>query len=221
MPVYKSAPKAVFILGTGTAVGKTWFSAFLVRHLQADYWKPVQVGSPHDSEYVQNYLAPRARIHSTSYVFPEPISPHLAARRTGCAIEITKLKAQLDLILTNSHAEFLVIESAGGICSPLSSTQTNVDLACMLKVPTILVSRAYLGCLSHAIASYRVLYPALCASNTNFLGWVLNGYDSEPYAEYIPDLLRHSQPSSVFYQIRHASAIYDYPQASSQLRASL
>lgn len=214
----QTAPKTILIIGTNTNVGKTWFSAFLTYHLKADYWKPIQTGSPHDSQYIQTYLQASCQIHPSTYTFAEPISPHLASKNAKQYIEIPKIQQQLKQIIESSQAEFLIIESAGGICTPLNPQHTNLDLSYSLKCPTLLISNAYLGCLNHAIASHKLLTQSLNNANTKFLGWVLNGYDEYPYNNYIQDLINYSQ-SPLFFQIQSkANIIHDHPNATKQLQ---
>lgn len=208
--------RAIFVVGTGTEVGKTWLSAFLVYYLQADYWKPVQSGKPYDSDYIRDYLHSKAQIYPSRYILPEPISPHLAAQNANIEIEIAELHTQLQHFLAHSCSEFLIIESAGGLCTPLNSWQTNIDLAYALQIPCLLVSSAYLGCLNHSIASALILHSA----NIPCLGWVLNGYDNDPYSSYVADLVNFCK-LPIFYQIRGNSAISDYPEAPKQLRKML
>ena len=41
-----------FVTGTDTDVGKTLVSAWLLTHLDADYWKPVQAGTEPETDSV-------------------------------------------------------------------------------------------------------------------------------------------------------------------------
>lgn len=206
MPITKS----ILILGTHTDVGKTWFSAFLTHYLKADYWKPIQTGQPTDNNYIQQYIKPNCKIHPSTYTFSNPISPHLASKIENQEIEISKIKQEYNIIVQNCQAEFLIVETAGGVCTPINHQHTNLDLSCALNIPTLLITKAYLGCLNHAIASYHLI------KKTKFLGWVINSYDQYPYTDYIQYLLNYSK-SPLFYQINSNSTIYDYPDARTQL----
>ena len=73
-----------FVTGTDTDVGKTVVSAWLVAHLGASYWKPVQAGNhpETDSETMRRLteVAPE-RILTEAYVLPEPVAPLPSRRR--------------------------------------------------------------------------------------------------------------------------------------------
>ena len=88
------------------------------------------------------------------YALPEPVSPHLAARHAGVAIELPPILAWL-----GAHpAETLIVETAGALLSPLSPTLTNLDLACAAR-PThwLLVGVDRLGVLHEVAACMHIL----------------------------------------------------------------
>lgn len=65
-----------FVTGTDTDVGKTLVSAWLLTHLDASYWKPVQAGTePETDSSTVRRLAemPADRILPEAYVLPEPL----------------------------------------------------------------------------------------------------------------------------------------------------
>src|SRR3989338_5913289 len=81
--------KNIFINGTDTDIGKTVASTILVNGLQRNYWKPIQCGtSPQtDREFVTQYLGDN-QTYPETYLFTNPVSPHLAARLEGTVIQI-------------------------------------------------------------------------------------------------------------------------------------
>ncbi len=97
-------------------------------------------------------LAPgRARVVSHCYALPEPMAPHLAARRAGVSIELPRVTGwvrQKEATLRDTTLHYNLIESAGGVFSPLGPTLTNFDLAKSLEPATwILVAPDSLGVL--------------------------------------------------------------------------
>ncbi len=92
-----------------------------------------------------------ARVASHCYALPEPISPHLAARRAGVSIELPRVTSwvrQNEETLRDTTLHYTLIESAGGVFSPLAPTLTNFDLAQSLEPATwILVAPDSLGVL--------------------------------------------------------------------------
>ena len=142
-----------FVTGTDTDVGKTVVSAWLVAHLGASYWKPVQAGNhpETDSETVRRLaeVAPE-RILTEAYVLPEPVAPHEAARRAGVTIDMQKL-------VPPASDGPLVVEGAGGLMVPLTDTAFVIDLADALELPIVLVARSTLGTINHTLLSIEAI----------------------------------------------------------------
>jgi dethiobiotin synthetase len=122
----------VAVAGTGTSVGKTHVCQALSHHGRGTIvvWKPIESGAG-DTEELRRAGPTEAALYS----FREPISPHLAARREGASID-------LDRIVRVAHelaAEVLVIETAGGLFSPLGVGVTNADLIRALAPDRVLL----------------------------------------------------------------------------------
>ena len=163
----KDGVEGFFVTGTDTDVGKTLVSAWLLTHLDASYWKPVQAGLLPETDFsVVRRLAevPPERILPEAYLLTEPIAPHEAARRAGIAIDMAKLiPPPLDGLL--------VVEGAGGLMVPLTDTAYVVDLATELHLPLILVARSTLGTINHTLLSLE----AIRRRGLHLAGVVING----------------------------------------------
>ncbi len=142
-----------FVTGTDTDVGKTLVAAWLLTHLDACYWKPVQAGTEPetDTESVRR-LAELAddRIVAEAYVLSEPIAPHEAARRASVRIDMAK-------IVPPRLERPLVVEGAGGMLVPLNEESYVIDIAGKLGLPVILVARSTLGTINHTLLSLEAL----------------------------------------------------------------
>ncbi|GLR11497.1 ATP-dependent dethiobiotin synthetase BioD [Chitinimonas prasina] len=175
-----------FITGTDTEVGKTVATCHLLRAavaggVQAVGMKPVASGcvpGPHgglDNEDVLaheaagNVVAPRAL--TNPYAFVPPVSPHLAARGAGVAIDIGLIQARYQQL--QGQAELVLVEGAGGWLAPLDDSHTMADLAVRLGLPVILVVGLRLGCLNHAMLTVA----AIAARGLPLAGWVANCVD--------------------------------------------
>ena len=156
-----------FVTGTDTDVGKTLVSAWLLTHLDASYWKPVQAGvlPETDSARVRRMaeVSPE-RILPEAYVLAEAIAPHEAARRAGIEIQMAKL-------VPPATDGLLVIEGAGGLLVPLTDKAYMVDLATELHLPLILVARSTLGTINHTLLSLE----AIRRRGLHLAGVVING----------------------------------------------
>lgn len=157
----------IFVTGTDTDVGKTVVSAWLMLHLNAHYWKPVQTGIADgtDAETIGRLTecSPDAILPS-AYEFPEPLSPHEAARRAGA--EIT-----MDELAPPETQGPLVAEGAGGIMVPLNDHATMIDLMDALGFTVVLVCRSVLGTINHTLLSLE----ALRSRDIPVAGVVING----------------------------------------------
>lgn len=168
----------IFVTGIGTGVGKTVVSAIITEALQADYWKPVQVGLEEtDNDWVRSHIQNETSvIHDSLYALKLPASPHIAAREEGISIDINKIK---DAIPDTNNT--LVIEGAGGLMVPLNEKDFIADLAGALECKVILVSRNYLGSINHSL-----LTAAVCKQKgLNVLGWIFN----DQYMDYEQEIV--------------------------------
>jgi dethiobiotin synthetase/malonyl-CoA O-methyltransferase len=165
--------KRIFITGTDTGVGKTITSAWLCKHWQADYWKPVQSGleGKTDSQLIADLSS--AKIHPETHRLTLPLSPHQAAEIDGVKIQLS------DFSLPSSRR--LVIEGAGGCLVPLNWRNTLLDLIKHLSSCTLLVARSGLGTINHTCLSIQ----ALKAAEIPILGVILTGSQNQANREAI------------------------------------
>jgi dethiobiotin synthetase len=148
-----SVYKPIFISGIGTGVGKTVVAAWLVKHLNAGYWKPIQTGCPPDSDTdtINKWVRPAPICFPPAYTFQPPLSPHLAAEQNGTSIQINNFK-------TPTHTGELIIEGAGGILVPINrNRETMLDLSIHLNTRIVIAVSHYLGAVNHTLLTLEVL----------------------------------------------------------------
>lgn len=139
---FDSAQVRVAVVGTGTEVGKTHMSvallhALTLRGYSAVGLKPVESGVG-DGESDTSRLAAAGTFHvkhSAPYRFADPVSPHLAARRVGTIINLGRIVEWV----AACAAPWTVVETAGGLLSPLAPGVTNLDLIRLLAPDFILL----------------------------------------------------------------------------------
>jgi dethiobiotin synthetase len=148
----------VIVVGTGTDVGKTHVSCALLAHaaragMRVSAWKPVVSGaSPGDGDHVSLAAALGAEAEPPLFTFADPISPHLCARRAGVAISVDAIAARA-LELEAGGVDALLVETAGGLFSPLGQGVFTVDLCLALpSARVLLVAPDRLGVL-HDVAA--------------------------------------------------------------------
>src|SRR5258708_6294462 len=99
------------------------------------YWKPVQTGIEQDDDTATvAALANCAEdeILRSGVRLRRPVSPPLAARLAGVAIDLGPLE---DMFNTAAQATHVVVEGAGGALVPLNDIQLMTDLMSRLDLP--------------------------------------------------------------------------------------
>jgi dethiobiotin synthetase len=162
---------AVFVTATGTDIGKTFVTAGLIRHYRgagriADAVKPVVSGFEpaawQDSDPAALLAAlERPQVieeveHISPWRFKAPLSPHMAARQEGRAIDYQEV---VDFCRRAMAARrgVLLIEGIGGIMVPLDDRHTVLDWMTLLRIPIVLVAGTYVGTMSHTLTALEVL----------------------------------------------------------------
>jgi len=154
--------KAVFITATDTDAGKTWVTsqlthALLKQRANVKALKPIACGlnangdndDVHTLLKVQDLkLAADINLHT----FAEPAAPSIAAAAEGKYIHPNDLVTWCQQ--HSHHADICLIEAIGGLMVPITPNYLVSDwLLAMPNMPVILVVRAKLGCINHALLS--------------------------------------------------------------------
>jgi dethiobiotin synthetase len=162
---------AVFVSATGTDVGKTFVASGLIRHLlkegrAVDAIKPVVSGfdpaalAESDSGALLAALGRPLTTEEAERISPwrfaAPLSPDMAARREGRAIDFDAVTAFCRTAMAKRRG-LLLIEGIGGIMVPLDPSRTVLDLMTQLRVPVLLVAGTYVGTISHTLTALQVL----------------------------------------------------------------
>ena len=162
-------PKGLYILGTGTDVGKTYITALWLKRLReaghdVAYYKAAVSGAPSITESDAGYVKQVAGLSQAdetllSYVFDEAVSPHLAARHEGKVIDRTVVNKNFCHV-ARAHA-YTTVEGSGGIICPLHVTDTELymleDVVKDLNLPTIVVATAALGTINSTVLTIHYL----------------------------------------------------------------
>lgn len=138
IPGSRGPVQGFFVTGTGTDVGKTVFTAALLRALRgrgmaAQALKPVQTGVRPEqlatsaladgvayaravADLPALWPAPAATLHC----FRLPASPHLAAGEEGRRLTVAGLAADVRAHWQGTEASLLLVEGAGGMAVPIN-----------------------------------------------------------------------------------------------------
>ncbi len=144
------------ITGTDTGVGKTVFTRLLAAHLhtlgaRVAALKPVCSGGRDDARQLRRAIGgvlPLGVINP--WFFRAPLTPLLAARAEGRRLELSEVVAQIRRVAAAKHEpEFVLVEGAGGLLSPLGEGFSTRELVVALRAETILVAANRLGAINH------------------------------------------------------------------------
>jgi dethiobiotin synthetase len=154
----------VVILGTGTDVGKTFVTACLARglrqHASVLALKPIESGvAPGEGGDAAAIAVAAGHAPSLSpWRFKRAVSPHLAAREQGSALDVAEVADWVAKQEQRAGARVVLVELAGGAFSPLGPGLTNLDLAQALSPALwLLVAPDSLGVLHDVGATLRAL----------------------------------------------------------------
>ena len=155
----------IFITGTNTNVGKTYFGLSLLKYLlpykKCFAFKPIETGCkvsnrkliPADSSKYYKLLDSMHSLEQINpYRFVQPISPYLAIKKAKKRIFLKNYYNKLKSI-TKSDSTIL-IEGAGGAFSPFTLDGLNIDFMKLVKSKNILVVKDELGCIGSALSHY-------------------------------------------------------------------
>ncbi|KAK5721542.1 hypothetical protein LTR15_006131 [Elasticomyces elasticus] len=154
------------VYGANTGVGKTIFSsilcrAFLKRFPKVHYLKPISTG-PQDEADDRHLSTLSKNIKAKClYQFAEPVSPHIAARKSKESTSNDDIRAAVYNELSsyaNGEDSVAVVETAGGVLSPAPSGSSQADLYRPLRLPVFLVGDHQLGGIGTTISAWESLH---------------------------------------------------------------
>ena len=166
----KPLRKGVLITATDTGVGKTTIGVALAMYLVTRGQvvrprKPVESGcllssgvlEPADALALQQAAGNQEPIESICrWPLPDPLSPERAAFRIGLHLTLNDL---VETCLAGVNADdFLLVEGAGGLLTPLAPGVRTLELAAALGLPILLVAPDRLGCINHTLLAAEAIH---------------------------------------------------------------
>ncbi|KAE9045959.1 Bifunctional dethiobiotin synthetase/7,8-diamino-pelargonic acid aminotransferase [Phytophthora rubi] len=175
------------VFGSNTDIGKTIVSAGICRSAatfaattggRVEYIKPLQTGTdddipgsfPGDASFVHKHALLEDKQQgalecSTLFSWKNPVSPHLAAQMEGHTITdeallellADKLKAINGVNGAKAADSLVLVETAGGVCSPSASMRFQVDVYRGMRLPVVLVGDGKLGGISTTMSALETL----------------------------------------------------------------
>jgi dethiobiotin synthetase len=152
--------KPILIVGSDTGIGKTvvttalaayWLTYHDTSSTSLGIYKPVQSGEGDREFYKRTFSLSQTLAEITPLYFETPIAPALAAAKEGKEIDLALIWQQFQKL--QQQKECLLIESMGGLGSPITNEYIVADLARDWSLDTILVVPVRLGAICQAIAN--------------------------------------------------------------------
>jgi len=155
----QTLPSPLWVLGTGTGVGKTFVSTRLARAWAelgpVSYRKPFQTGvdrADHPEADASAVAGPGITAES-HILLRAPLSPLAAARREARVLD---LEATARWCRRPAEGRVL-LEGVGGLMVPLAPNTHFLAWATGLNIPCVLVALGGLGTLNHTLLSAEAL----------------------------------------------------------------
>jgi dethiobiotin synthetase len=185
-----------FVTGSDTDVGKTWVSCLLLTTAQKCFrkvgaYKPVASGVDRlENSDPYQLLNAISRSENVDRICPQqfkaPLAPFIAAELEGRSISRHQILEGYQYWKESS--DFLLVEGAGGLFSPLDCDYLNADLARDLGLPLIVVIESRVGAINQTLLTLQ----AACVYQLPVAAIVLNQACSEAFhssQKRYPDLL--------------------------------
>ena len=177
--------KAVFVTGTDTDIGKTYVSALMCKslvkqNLNVGYYKAAISGAndikSSDAGYVKDVAGLTQSYESLlSYLYRDPLSPHLAARLEQRFLDLKKVEEDFNRVAL-LH-DYVLMEGSGGIVCPIVYEKDKKilleDIVKLLRLPVVIVADAGLGTINQTTLCCYYLKSQGITVN----GIILNNFD--------------------------------------------
>ena len=187
--------KGIFVVGTGTDIGKTYVTGLLLKYLidngyNATYFKAALSGAIRNENgvlvpgYAVELLSMAGFEEDTDflvpYIYEAEVSPHLASQIEGNPVDLNVVKEAYEDV--SQKYEYIVMEGSGGIVCPIryegKDDENNImleDIIKYLDLDVILIADAGLGTINSIVTTVEYLKNR----NIHVCGIIMNNYKDE------------------------------------------
>lgn len=187
--------KGLFVIGTGTDIGKTYVTGLLLKYLRdngynACYFKAALSGAfknpdgdliPGDAvEVLSMANLDEDTDFVVPYVYETAVSPHLASRIEGHPVEMDVVRDAYNKVA--SKYDYVLMEGSGGIVCPIryegKDSKNNImleDIINELDLNVVLIADAGLGTINSIVTTYEYLKNR----DITVCGIIMNNYKDE------------------------------------------
>ena len=204
-----------FISGIDTGIGKTYVTGYLAKlwhqqGLNTITQKLVQTGNVDISEDIEKHREIMGRgwfpEDESKLTMPEifsyPASPHLASQLDQRALDLDKIEQSTQQL--SQRYDVILLEGAGGLMVPLTTSLLTIDYIQQHQYPIILVTSGRLGSINHTILSLEAIKHR--GLNVFALAYNLKDESQDPViskdtAEYLKTYLAQNFPEAEWINI--------------------
>ncbi|MCM1337356.1 MAG: dethiobiotin synthase [Candidatus Amulumruptor caecigallinarius] len=159
--------KTVFISGIDTDAGKSYVTGWLAAQLERKgervaTLKFIQTGNVGRSEDIEVHraimghnLPEDSDLLTSPQIFSYPASPDLASRIDGRPIDFEAIDTAIARLA--ERYDVVLVEGAGGLAVPLTTTMLTIDYVAQREMPVILVTNGRLGSINHTVLSLEAI----------------------------------------------------------------
>lgn len=164
----RKPPRGLFITGNNTGVGKTHVAGLIARSLtnaglRVGVYKPaasglIEIDGQWISQDVETLWEASGKIWERDAICPQtfhaPLAPHLSARAEGKELDTQLLRSGFHhwkQKQADGACDFILVEGAGGLLSPMADDLYVADLAIEFQLPLIVVAANRLGMLNETL----------------------------------------------------------------------
>lgn len=165
--------KGLFLVGTGTDIGKTYVAGLIVKKIQeagysSSYYKAAMSGNvrdatgqliPGDAKWVQEVSGITQPLHTMCpFVYEHAYSPHLASRIEGNPVTIEKVLEGYQQVCTSY--DYITMEGSGGILCPIDYDTKRIqleDIILACNLPCLLIADAGLGTINNVVLTVEYM----------------------------------------------------------------
>ena len=187
--------KGLFVIGTGTDIGKTYVTGLLLKYIRdngydATYFKAALSGAIRDEN---GSLVPGDAVEVLTmagleedtdflvpYIYETAVSPHLASQIEGNPVNLDVVKDAYEKV--SQKYDYIVMEGSGGIVCPIrydgKDHESNIMLEDIIKylgLDVILIADAGLGTINSIVTTVEYLKNR----NIHPCGIIMNNYRDE------------------------------------------
>ena len=187
----------IFITGINNKSGKTVISAGITAVMQSlgyktGVYKPIQTGAIDKGKYLISpdlsfvkMLDPYIKTHST-YMMISKATPIIAAEIEHLKIKLDDIEKDYNILKKNTDT--LIVESTGGLMTPINEGIFSIHIPIMLKLPILFIVNPT----ENTINNYLNEINTATNANANIIGVIINKfpvYSENPDIKAFPSLI--------------------------------